>query len=91
MHEKLMELCAAQIPGDTHRNLSIHPTYSERTFKHVLVPIWLLSYTYGTKIYQVVVNGYAGQMAGDYPKSPWKIALLILVALIVVVIVSDVR
>jgi hypothetical protein len=87
MHAKLMELCAAQVPGDTHRNLEIHPTYSGRTFKHVLVPIWLLSYTYGTKIYQVVVNGYSSQMAGDYPKSPWKIALLVVVVLIVVLIV----
>ena len=87
MHQKLMELAAAEIPGDTHRNLEIHPTYSGRTFKHVLVPIWLLSYTYGTKIYQVVVNGYSGQMAGDYPKSPWKIALLVVVVLIVVLVV----
>jgi len=88
MHEKLMELCAAQIPGDTHRNLQIHPAYSGRTYKHVLVPIWLLSYTYGAKIYQVVVNGYGGQMAGDYPKSWWKIALLVLAALIVVLILA---
>jgi hypothetical protein len=87
MHDKLMELCGAEVPGDTHRNLNIHPTYSDRTFKHVLVPIWLLSYTYGAKIYQVVVNGYSGMMAGDYPKSFWKIALLIVVGLIVLVIV----
>jgi hypothetical protein len=86
MHQKLMELCAAQIPGDTHRNLEIHPTYSGRTFKHVLVPVWLLSYTYGATIYQVVVNGYSGSIAGDYPKSWWKIALLVIVVLIVVVI-----
>src|SRR5687767_13711476 len=63
MHQKFMELCAAQIPGDTHRNLEIHPIYSGRTFKHVLVPVWLLSYTYGATIYQVVVNGYSGSMA----------------------------
>lgn len=87
MHRKLIDLCAAQIPGDTHRNLEIHPTYSGQTFKHVLVPVWLLSYTYGTKIYQVVVNGYSGQMAGDYPRSPWKILLLIIVVLIVAMIV----
>ena len=28
-------------------NLQIHPVFSGRTFKHVLVPIWLLSYNYG--------------------------------------------
>jgi hypothetical protein len=45
-----------------------------------------LSYLYGTKSYQVVVNGYDGRMAGQYPKSPWKIALLVLVIFIIVVI-----
>ncbi|MEO5896170.1 MAG: zinc ribbon domain-containing protein [Vicinamibacterales bacterium] len=87
MYSKLMELCAAQVPGDTHRNLQIHPAYSERTFKHVLVPIWLLSYTYGATIHQVIVNGYSGQIAGDYPKSWWKILLLVVVVLIVVMLV----
>ncbi len=47
-----------QIPGDTYRNLRIFPQFSGRTFKHVLVPIWLLSYTYGASAFQVIVNGY---------------------------------
>jgi hypothetical protein len=50
------------------------------------VPVWLLSYTYGNRPWQVVVNGYTGKMAGEYPKSPWKIALLVLIAIIVVII-----
>jgi hypothetical protein len=86
MHQQLMQLCAAQIPGDTHRNLQIHPSYSGQTFKHVLVPIWMLSYTYGAKAFQVIVNGYSGKMAGEYPKSVWKIVLLVCVALIIVLI-----
>jgi hypothetical protein len=83
MRKMLEQLAAQQIPGDTYRNLVIHPVFSSRTFKHVLVPIWLLVYMFGSKPYQVVVNGYTGRIAGRYPYSPWKIALLILVALIV--------
>ena len=86
MHDQLTQMCAAAVPGDTYRNLQIHPTYSGQTFKHVLVPIWMLSYNYGAKVYQVVVNGYSGAMAGDYPKSPWKILLLIFVVLVIVLI-----
>ena len=86
MHQQLMQLCAAEIPGDTHRNLQIHPSYTGQTFKHVLVPIWMLSYNYGAKAFQVIVNGYSGKMAGEYPKSVWKIVLLVFVALIVVLI-----
>jgi hypothetical protein len=84
MTEKLRGMCAQQVPGDTHRNLEIFPTFSGETFKHILVPAWLLTYTYGNKPWQVVVNGCTGRMAGEYPKSFWKIAALVVVMLIVV-------
>jgi len=86
MHSHLMGLAGSQVPGDTHRNLQIHPTYSQQTFKHVLVPVWLLTYKYGAKVFQVVANGHTGTIAGDYPKSFWKIAGVVLLALIAIAI-----
>ena len=86
MTRKLYDMAAAQVPGDTHRNLQIHPQFAGQTFKHVLVPVWLLTYDYATRIYQVVVNGYTGRMAGRYPKSPWKVALLVIVIIIVTLV-----
>ncbi len=82
MESKLHRLCAAQVPGDTHRNLRISPTYSSETFKHMLVPVWLLTYNYGAKGFQLVLNGYTGEIAGAYPKSIWKILGLVLLALL---------
>jgi hypothetical protein len=87
MTQKLREMCAREVPGDTHRNLEVHPVFSGQTFKHVLVPVWLLTYIYSNRPWQVVVNGYTGAIAGDYPKSWWKIALLVLVAIIIVIAV----
>jgi hypothetical protein len=87
MRAKLEQLCARQVPGDTYRNLRIYPTFSGRTFKHLLVPIWLLVYMFGSRSFQVVVNGYTGRMAGKYPFSPWKIAFLILLAIVIALIV----
>jgi hypothetical protein len=78
MDGEVESLCAAQVPGDTHRDLQVHADYSEQTFKHILVPLWLLSYHYGHEAYQVVINGTTGTMAGNYPKSWIKIALLVL-------------
>ena len=86
MQQKLTQLCAAQIPGDTYRNLRIAPSYAGRTFKHVLVPVWLLSYTYGRSAFQVIVNGYTGAIAGRYPKSLWKILGLVALGAIVVAV-----
>lgn len=87
MHARLEQLCAAEIPGDTYRNLTIYPEYSSQTFKHLLVPVWLLSYNFGRKAFQVIVNGYTGRIAGRYPYSFWKILMLVLVILAVVGII----
>jgi hypothetical protein len=84
MDSALRGLCAAQVPGDTHRNLSVDANYSGQTFKHILVPLWLLTYTFGARLFQVVVNGYTGQIAGRYPKSWIKILLAVLAALAVI-------
>jgi hypothetical protein len=87
MNAKLQALCAQQVPGDTHRNLRINPNYASRTFKHILVPVWLLSYDYGAKAYQVLVNGYTGQIAGNRPYSAWKIFFAVVAAIIAALIV----
>jgi hypothetical protein len=87
MREKLEQLCAAEVPGDTYRNLVIHPAFSAQTFKHILVPLWLLTYTYGAKIFHVLVNGSTGRMAGQYPKSFWKVFFLVVGIIILVMIV----
>ena len=82
MYAKLVAMCSQQVPGDTQRNLQIAPEYSDRTFKHVLGPIWLLTYGYRAKTYQVIVNGYTGAIAGRRPYSAFKIAAAILLAIV---------
>jgi hypothetical protein len=89
MDMQLRSLCSQQVPGDTQRNLRVDANYSGQTFKHVLVPIWLVAYTYGSRVFQVLVNGYTGRMSGNYPYSWIKIALAVLAALIVVVILAS--
>ena len=87
MHAALERLCGEQVPGDTYRNLRIFPTWSGRTFKHVLVPLWLLSYTYGPRAFQVIVNGYTGKIAGKYPLSMWKVLLVALLLIVVIAVI----
>lgn len=82
MNAKIYSMCAAQVPGDTHTNLQVNSNFAGQTFKHILVPVWLLTYTYGARTFQVVINGYTGAIAGRYPKSWVKIFFMILVVLI---------
>jgi endogenous inhibitor of DNA gyrase (YacG/DUF329 family) len=90
MDRELEQLCAQQVPGDTQRDLQVSANYSGQTFKHILAPVWLLSYTYGARVYQCAMNGVTGTIRGEYPKSPWKVALLVLAVVIVVWIVLSV-
>ncbi|MCA1585878.1 MAG: zinc ribbon domain-containing protein [Acidobacteria bacterium] len=85
---KVHEACASDVPGDTYRNLQVNATFSDETFKHVLLPLWLLSYTYGRNAFQVVVNGVTGTIAGERPWSWIKILLVVVLALIALAIVG---
>jgi len=88
MDGKTIALCSQQVPGDTQRNLSVNTDYSGQTFKHILVPVWLLTYNYGTRNFQVVINGFTGTIAGRYPKSWVKILCAVLAALLVAGIIA---
>ena len=83
MQRQTQALCAAQVPGDTQRNLQVRSRYQGRSFKHVLVPVWLVRYRYGSRDFQILANGYTGQVAGERPYSWVKIALAALLALTV--------
>lgn len=86
MDAKVQALCAQQIPGDTFRNLVVRSDYSGQTFKHILAPVWLLTYTFGARAFQCALNGVTGAVRGEYPKSPWKVALIVLAIFVVVVL-----
>jgi hypothetical protein len=88
MDAVIRQLCAREVPGDTHRNLNISATYRGRTFKHILVPVWLVTYDYGRKSYQVVANGYTGKMAGEHPYSWIKITLAVLAVVLIVLLIA---
>jgi hypothetical protein len=81
MAGELRNMCAREVPGDTYRNLRIHPDYSRKTFKHILCPVWLVAYQYRGKTYQGALNGVTGKIHAHFPRSPWKIAAVVLLVL----------
>jgi Zn finger protein HypA/HybF involved in hydrogenase expression len=87
MDAELRALCGRQVPGDTYRNLVVDATYTDQTFKHILAPIWMLTYVYGATSYHVLVNGVTGRIAGSRPWSWIKITLLVILALVIVAVI----
>ncbi len=72
------------IGGDEQRVHSVSTTYSEITFKHILLPVWLAAYRYNNKKYQVMVNAQTGEVIGDRPYSAWKMTMALLTTVAIV-------
>ncbi len=72
------------IGGDHQRIDAMETRYGEIRFKHILLPIWMSVFRFRDKIYRFVVNGRTGEVQGERPYSPWKIAFAILLAALVI-------
>lgn len=84
MIEGIKRTIRRDIGGDHQMISSMSPLFSEISFKHLLLPVWISAYRYGTKTYRFVVNARTGKTTGDRPYSAWKIALAVLLGLLVV-------
>ena len=72
------------IGGDQQRVIQQRTQYDQITFKHILLPIWSGAYRYGGKSWSYLVNGQTGEVRGEAPVSPWKVALAVILALSVI-------
>jgi LSD1 subclass zinc finger protein len=79
MDPKIRQAINRQIGGDHQRITWMQTTFSNITFKHVLLPIWISAYRFKNKVYRFIVNGRTGKVQGERPWCWWKIALLVLV------------
>ncbi len=62
-----------RIGGDEQQIDSIQSRYDAITFKHLLLPLWLMVYRYNDKVYQVLINAGTGEVQGHRPYSWVKI------------------
>ena len=66
---------------------NIQTVYGAITFKHLLLPVWLMAYRYRERTYQILVNATTGELDGERPYSGWKIALASISATLLAAIV----
>jgi len=66
------------IGGDEQRVHNVDTDWSDETFKHILLPIWMAAYKYNGKSYRFLVNGQTGEVQGERPWSVWKITFAVL-------------
>lgn len=73
------------IGGDQQQISAMSVRYNELTYKHLLLPVWLLTVIYQQHPFQVFINGVTGEVQGQRPYSKIKIALAVALATIVAV------
>lgn len=94
--EQALELCQAEfyrqeqqavrnfLPGDTARDLTVDTRFSQIHSDLILLPVYLLSYRYGDKVYRFLLNGQTGAMSGDRPLSWPRVWLAAGIGLLVI-------
>ncbi len=55
------------IGGDEQRINSVDTTFSNITFKHLLLPVYASAYKYNARLYCFVINARTGKVQGERP------------------------
>ncbi len=84
MSNVIREDVRRDIGGDEQRIHDVDTDWSDETFKHILLPIWMAAYKYGGKSYRFLVNGQTGEVQGERPWSVWKITALVIFVVILI-------
>jgi DNA-directed RNA polymerase subunit RPC12/RpoP len=87
MDEEIAATIRRDIGGDQQRITSQNTAFHSLLFKHLLLPIWLLTVIYEGKPFQVFINGVTGEVQGQRPWSKVKIALAAIAAAIVLIVI----
>ena len=71
--EKIATGIIEEIGGDEHRNLNVKTDYKTIDYKLMMLPMWISSYRFKDKVYNFLVNGQTGRVAGKAPTSWAKV------------------
>ncbi len=87
MEAEIQQTVRRDIGGDQQRITSMDINWQKMTYKHVLLPIWLLTVIYQQRPFQVYINGVTGEVHGARPYSKVKIAIAVSIAVVLVVLI----
>jgi DNA-directed RNA polymerase subunit RPC12/RpoP len=77
MRDKAKDACYDDIPTSHVRNFNMSADFSNEAWRYVLLPVYLASYAFQGKVYQVMANGQTGAIAGQKPVAWWKVWLAV--------------
>ncbi|MGQ0631832.1 MAG: hypothetical protein ACT4P1_12385 [Sporichthyaceae bacterium] len=88
MNDLIDDAIKRDIGGDHQRISSKDTAWSNESFRHLLLPVFLLVVLFKSKPYQVAVNGVTGEVHGKRPWSWVKIGAAVLAGLLVASVIG---
>jgi len=76
MREDTKQKCRAQASTRKIRNFSMQLDFQEENWRYILLPVYINTYYFANKPFQVMINGQTGAIAGQRPADWRKIGLL---------------
>ena len=86
MEQGVERTVLSDIGGDRQQIHQLRSSWNYLGFKHLLLPLWLLTVIYSGQPFQVVINGLTGEVAGERPWSKVKLAIAITIAVLIVIL-----
>lgn len=88
MENSIKRTILAKYHADVVGYLNVRTNYRKVTYKYLLLPAWICSFSYKKEKYGFMVNGATGKTAGKTPLSPLKIGLTVLLGLGLVALIG---
>lgn len=77
INEKIRTQIRNSLHCDVVQSLNIYTQYNDKTFKYVLLPIYVVSHMFKKKNFLTFINGATGKVAGKAPVSAIKLIAFI--------------
>ncbi len=87
MESEITSTVRRDIGGDQQRVHQVRTDWRTLTYKHILLPIWLLTVIYQERPFQVFINGVTGEVQGQRPFSRVKLALAIAAGVVLLILI----
>ncbi|WP_063920733.1 hypothetical protein [Nocardia mikamii] len=85
MEKVIEQTVRADIGGDRQRVHDLRSSWNSLAYKHILLPIWLLTVVYANTPFRVYINGLTGEVVGQRPWSKVKLAAFVTVVTLLII------
>ncbi len=86
MEDEIRGTVRRDIGGSAQRINTMSVRWRDMTYKHLLLPLWLLTVIYDERPFQVYINGVTGEVHGARPYSKVKIVFAVAAGVILAIL-----